>query len=173
MFDRGSLSITGLYLRPMTEVQSSALIGQFNRVCLSDISHEIIHISSLRSFHSYSRSYPPIRLLRLDRLQHSINDGTIPLDGIRDACDRTDVSLIHHSSLIGRFNSLCLSNNLCPHLRISFVTNFIGKNGFGSKKTFRSVDEVTSFEDYLVKQGYSLIESGRSLDTIKRDAVPA
>jgi len=50
---------------------------------------------------------------------------------------------------------------------------FIGKNGFGSKKTFRSVDEVNSFEDYLVKQGYNLIESGRSLDTIKRDAVPA
>lgn len=50
---------------------------------------------------------------------------------------------------------------------------FIAKNGFGSKKTFRSVDECNSFEDYLVKQGYNLRESGRSLDTIKRIAVAA
>jgi len=50
---------------------------------------------------------------------------------------------------------------------------FIAKNGFGTKKTFRSPDEVNSFEDYLVKQGYALRETGRSLTTIKRDAVPA
>ena len=50
---------------------------------------------------------------------------------------------------------------------------FIAKNGFGTKKTFRSVDEVNSFEDYLVKQGYSLREANRSLDSIKRDVVPA
>lgn len=50
---------------------------------------------------------------------------------------------------------------------------FIAKNGFGTKKTFRSVDEVNSFEDYLVKQGYSLREANRSLDSIKREVVPA
>ena len=50
---------------------------------------------------------------------------------------------------------------------------FIAKNGFGTKKTFRSVDECNSFEDYLVKQGFTLRESGHSLSTLKRDVVPA
>ena len=72
----------------------SALIGRFNPVCLSDITHEIIsRITSRCSSHSYSRSCPPIRLLRLDRLQHSIDDGTVSLDGGFDARDRTTVSL--------------------------------------------------------------------------------
>lgn len=80
----------------------SALIGRFNPVCLSDITHEIIpRITSRCSSHSYSYSCPPIRLLRLDRLQHSIHDGTIPLDCVCDTRHRTTVSLIHHEPLSG------------------------------------------------------------------------
>ena len=45
---------------------------------------------------------------------------------------------------------------------------YIAKNGFGKQHTFRSTDEVNNFEDYLLRMGFSLRESGKSLDTIKR-----
>ena len=50
---------------------------------------------------------------------------------------------------------------------------YIAKNGFGKQHTFRSTDEVNNFEDYLIRMGFSLRESGKSLDTIKRTEVPA
>ena len=50
---------------------------------------------------------------------------------------------------------------------------YIAKNGFGKQHTFRSTDEVNNFEDYLISKGFTLRESGRSLDTIKRVATPA
>ena len=50
---------------------------------------------------------------------------------------------------------------------------YIAKNGFGKQHTFRSTDEVNNFEDYLVRMGFSLRQSGKSLDTIKRDVVSA
>ena len=45
---------------------------------------------------------------------------------------------------------------------------FIAKNSFGKQHTFRCVAEVNSFEDFLADKGFTIIESGRSLDTIKR-----
>ena len=45
---------------------------------------------------------------------------------------------------------------------------FIGKNGFGKSKTFRSVAEVNAFEDFLTDKGFSLLQSGRSLETLVR-----
>ena len=45
---------------------------------------------------------------------------------------------------------------------------FVAKNGFGKTHTFRSSDEVNSFEDYLVKQGYSLREAGRGSAIVRK-----
>jgi hypothetical protein len=45
---------------------------------------------------------------------------------------------------------------------------FIAKNGFNKKHVFRCQAEVESFEDFLASKGFTLRESGRSLDTIKR-----
>ena len=50
---------------------------------------------------------------------------------------------------------------------------FIAQNGFNKKHTFRCDAEVINFEDFLVSKGFALRETGRSLDTIKRTAVPA
>ena len=45
---------------------------------------------------------------------------------------------------------------------------FTAKNGFGKTHTFRCSDEVNSFEDYLVKQGYSLRETGRGAAIVRK-----
>tara|TARA_Y100000768_G_C23582070_1_gene497627 strand:+ start:192 stop:425 length:234 start_codon:yes stop_codon:yes gene_type:complete len=45
---------------------------------------------------------------------------------------------------------------------------FIAKNGFGKQHVFRCQAEVENFEDFLVRNGFSLRETGRSLETIKR-----
>ena len=43
-------------------------------------------------------------------------------------------------------------------------------NGFGKKHTFRCQAEVESFEDFLCRKGFALIERGRSLGTLVRKA---
>ena len=48
---------------------------------------------------------------------------------------------------------------------------FIAKNTWGKKHVFRCGAEMTHFEDFLLNQGFTPIERGRSLETIKR--VPA
>ena len=45
---------------------------------------------------------------------------------------------------------------------------YIAKNGFGKSHTFRSTAEVENFEDYLVRQGFTLRETNSSLSSIKR-----
>ena len=45
---------------------------------------------------------------------------------------------------------------------------FVAKNGFGKSHTFRSSDEVNSFEDYLVNQGYTLREAGRGKAIVRK-----
>lgn len=45
---------------------------------------------------------------------------------------------------------------------------FTAQNGWGKKHTFRSQAEVESFEDYLVKQGYSLREAGRGKAIVRK-----
>ena len=45
---------------------------------------------------------------------------------------------------------------------------FIAKNSFGKQYTFRSVVEIENFEDFLVSKGYALLETGRSISTLKR-----
>ena len=45
---------------------------------------------------------------------------------------------------------------------------FVAKNGFGKSHTFRSADEVNSFEDYLLNQGYALRESGRGASFVRK-----
>jgi len=45
---------------------------------------------------------------------------------------------------------------------------FIAKNSFGKQHTFRCAAEVDSFEDFLADKGFTIVEKGRSLDTIKR-----
>lgn len=45
---------------------------------------------------------------------------------------------------------------------------FIGKNSFGRSKTFRCVAEVNAFEDFLTDKGFSLLQSGRSLESLVR-----
>ena len=50
---------------------------------------------------------------------------------------------------------------------------FVAKNAFGRKHTFRSQAEVESFEDYLVREGYGLRETGRFNEAIVRHPAPA
>ena len=50
---------------------------------------------------------------------------------------------------------------------------FVGKNSFGRTKTFRCQAEVEAFEDFLLTKGYSLVQKGRSLDTLVRKPVEA
>jgi hypothetical protein len=45
---------------------------------------------------------------------------------------------------------------------------FVAKNGFGKQHTFRCDNEVISFEDYLVKQGYALREAGRGIAIVRK-----
>ena len=45
---------------------------------------------------------------------------------------------------------------------------FVAKNGFGKQHTFRCDNEVISFEDYLVKQGYALREAGRGKAIVRK-----
>ena len=45
---------------------------------------------------------------------------------------------------------------------------FTAVNGFGKKHTFRSQLEVESFEDFLVRKGFSLLERGRSIGSLVR-----
>ncbi len=45
---------------------------------------------------------------------------------------------------------------------------FVAKNGFGKQHTFRCDTEVISFEDYLIKQGYSLREAGRGKAIVRK-----
>ena len=45
---------------------------------------------------------------------------------------------------------------------------FTAANGWGKKHTFRSVAEVESFEDYLVKQGYALRQEGRGKAIVRK-----
>jgi len=45
---------------------------------------------------------------------------------------------------------------------------FVAKNGFGKQHTFRCDDEVISFENYLMKQGYALRESGRGSTIVRK-----
>ena len=47
---------------------------------------------------------------------------------------------------------------------------FIARNTWGKKHVFRCGAEMTHFEDFLLKQGFKAIESGRSLSTLKRVA---
>ena len=48
---------------------------------------------------------------------------------------------------------------------------FTAVNGFGKKHTFRSQFEVESFEDFLCRKGYSLLQRNRSLATLKKPVV--
>ena len=45
---------------------------------------------------------------------------------------------------------------------------FVAKNGFGKQHTFRCDDEVISFENYHMKQGYTLRESGRGAAIVRK-----
>ena len=45
---------------------------------------------------------------------------------------------------------------------------FVAKNGFGKQHTFRCDDEVISFENYLIKQGYTLREAGRGKAIVRK-----
>ena len=45
---------------------------------------------------------------------------------------------------------------------------FVAKNGFGKQHTVRCDTEVISFEDYLIKQGYSLREAGRGKAIVRK-----
>ena len=45
---------------------------------------------------------------------------------------------------------------------------FVAKNGFGKQHTFRCDDEVISFENYLMKQGYALREAGRGAAIVRK-----
>lgn len=87
-----------------------------------------------------------------------------------------------HRTLSGAFNLYVLYIHIMNNLKTRVLTNgkstwrltrfsddlFIGKNSYGRSHTFRSVHEVNYFEDFLVSKGYTLIEQGRSLQTLVR-----
>ena len=47
---------------------------------------------------------------------------------------------------------------------------FVARNTWGKKHVFRCGAEMTHFEDFLLRKGFTRIERGRSLDTLKRVA---
>ena len=48
---------------------------------------------------------------------------------------------------------------------------FVARNNWGKKHVFRCGAEMTHFEDFLLSQGFTPIQRGRSLETIKRNVV--
>ena len=50
---------------------------------------------------------------------------------------------------------------------------FVAKNGFGKKHVFRSGYEMTHFEDFLLSKGFTHLQRGRSLSTLKKQPAVA